>query len=226
MLRAARLTPGPTVRVLEAGCGTGMYALCLALLGCTVDAFDYNLGALGFAKQLEEKARRIKPQAAVRFLIGNLLGIPAESKSYDLVFNQAVLDYFCDQTQRQRALAEMVRVTKPGGWVAVMVQHTGHPFRGAWERLGWRGYTDQPATAMQTPARLERELRLAGLQNVQVDGLFPWKAFFFFPSWHRRWRVTENGAYLLGEFLQRYVPLPRFLRSRLGLQFLALGQKL
>lgn len=225
MLRAAGLHPGAGIRVLEAGCGTAMYGLCLATLGFDVDAFDYNPGALQFARRLEVTARQIDPDLKIRFSLGDLLNIQAAPDSYDLVFNQAVLDYFQDETERTLVFAEMIRVTKPHGWVAVIVQHTGHPFRPAWERLGWQGYDNQPPTARQTPARLERELQTAGLENVRVDGLFPWKAFFFYPTWHRRARVTENGAYLLGEFLQRYIRLPQFLRKRLGLQFLALGQK-
>lgn len=225
MLRAAQLTSSAGIRILEAGCGTAMYALCLAILGFTVDAFDYNPGALEFARRLEVTARQIMPDLKIQLALGNLLDIQAEANSYDLVFNQAVLDYFCDDAERQRALAEMTRVTKPGGSVAVIVQHTGHPFRRAWERQGWHGYDNQPPTALQTPARLERELRAAGLENVRVDGLYPWKAFFFYPAWHRRWRATENAAYLLGEFLHRFAPMPRPLRAYLGLQFLAIGRK-
>jgi hypothetical protein len=63
------------------------------------------------------------------------------------------------------------------------------------------------------------------LANVQIDGIYPWKAFFFYPAWHQRWRVTEEAVYLLGRVLERSVPLPRAWRAKLALQFLVVGQK-
>ncbi len=225
MLHYAELKPSPTTRVLEAGCGTAMYALTLAVLGFAVDAFDYNEGALAFARRLEPKARQANPQLQIRLSRGNILKIDAESNTYDLVFNQAVLDYFQDEQERQQAFSEMVRVTCPGGWVATIVQHTGHPFRGWWSRLGWLGYTNQPQVIVQTPMRLTKELQRAGLNGVIVDGIYPWKAFFFYPPWYRRWKFTENLVYLVGQFLNQFVVMPRPFRSHLAIQFLAIGQK-
>ena len=63
------------------------------------------------------------------------------------------------------------------------------------------------------------------LSQVVLDGLYPWKAFFFYPAWHRRWKLTENIVYLLGQALQRGVPLPRKASAELSLQFLVAGQK-
>lgn len=217
--------PASNVRVLEAGCGTAIYGLSLALLGFNVDAFDYNDTALEFAYDLERKARQVKPDLQIRLSCGNLLAIQAESDSYDLVFNQAVLDYFCDAAERAQALREMMRVARRGRYVAAIVQHTRHPFRKYWERWGWEGYTNQPPVEAQTPARVKLEFEEAGLVNVIVDGIYPWKAFFFYPPWYQRWRLTNNFVYLLGQALNRVVPLPRTLRSSLALQFLVVGKK-
>lgn len=226
MLVMTSLAQRHEARILEAGCGTAAYALALAVMGYTVEAFDYNEGALVFAHRLERLAQQAKPDLHIDLRRDNLLEIHAEAGTYDLVFNQAVLDYFCDVNERKRALAEMMRVTKPAGWVAVIVQHTGHPFRWWWEWLGWQGYANQPPTARQTPEMLERELREAGLTQVVSDGLYPWKAFFFYPAWYRRWKLTENIVYLMGQALQRGVPLPRKLSAALSLQFLVVGRKL
>jgi hypothetical protein len=72
---------------------------------------------------------------------------------------------------------------------------------------------------------LERELREAGLTQVVSDGLYPWKAFFFYPAWYRRWKLTENLVYLLGQALQRGVALPRKTSAALSLQFVVAGRK-
>ncbi len=225
LLTHTGLHPSSDIRILEAGCGTGMYGLSLAILGFAVDAFDYNEQALDIARELERKAREANPELSVRLYRGNILDIDAEPDIYDLVFNQAVLDYFCDEAERTKALREMVRVTKSGKWIAVIVQHTGHPFRKWWRRLGWEGYTNQPPVHAQTPSTLVREFKAAGLVNVWVDGIYPWKAFFFYPPWYRRWKLTHDLVYILGEILNRAVPLPRAFRSALALQFLTVGQK-
>ncbi len=219
------LKPSHGTRVLEAGCGTAMFGLSLAILGFSVDAFDYNDEALVLARDLQVTARSAKPDLQIRLTRGDLISVESESNVYDLVFNQAVLDYFCEPEERAHVLAEMVRVARPGGWVAVIVQHTGHPFRRVWERLGWRGYDHQPPTAIQTPARMASEFEQAGLESIIVDGIYPWKAFFFYPPWYRLWKWSENLVYLFGQFLNRLVPMPRVLRRTLALQILVMGRK-
>jgi ubiquinone/menaquinone biosynthesis C-methylase UbiE len=141
MLKYTHVQPVPDTRVLEAGCGTAQYALMLALMGCAVDAFDYSEEALRFARKLEAKARQINPNLIFNLTLGNLLEIQSADNVYNLVFNQGVIDYFTSAEERSQALREMMRVAKPGGWVAVIAQHTGHPFRRWWERWGWEGYT-------------------------------------------------------------------------------------
>ncbi len=225
ILERVPLKPSSNVTVLEAGCGTALYALSLAILGYNVQGFDYNEEALAFARKLEAKVRQAKPDLQITLTQGNLLDICAGSDKYDLVFNQAVLEYFLDESDRSQAMSEMVRVTKPGGYVAIIVQHTGHPFRGWWQRLGWPGYTDQPPVTVYTPQILLKEMQRAGLINVQVDGIYPWKAFFFWPPWVQRARWLHDLVYYLDQILRRLVPLPRFLRRILALQIIAVGQK-
>jgi len=220
------ITPSSQVRVLEAGCGTGMFGLSLAILGCAVEAFDYNKDALRFAHTLESKVRATTPDIQIQFTQGNLLEIHRETNQYDLVFNQAVLEYFTDDAERRRAFSEMTRVTRSGGWVVVIVQHTGHPFRNWWRRFGWAGYINQPATIEYTPRRLESDLCAAGLTDIRLDGIGSWKALpIFWIPWYKRWRWVETGIYLLGQMLKRGIPLPRRVRCWMGVQILAAGRK-
>jgi SAM-dependent methyltransferase len=224
MLRLAQIRPNSRVRILEAGCGTGQYAIALALLGFQVDAFDYNEEALAIARQLVDKVRASGYDLSLRFYHDNLLDTQATADSYDLVFNQAVLEYFVDEAERSRALAEMARLTRPGGCVAVIVQHTEHPFRHLWEKLGWTGYVNQPPVTLYTPRRLAAELRAVGLTDAGTDGIYPWKVLFW-PPWYRRWKFLHDAFYLLGQALNRGVPLPRIFRAHLAIQILVVGRK-
>jgi SAM-dependent methyltransferase len=213
-----------SAKILEAGCGTGMYSAALAFLGFEVNAFDYNEEAVRIAKSLYEKIRPLEPGIRLQAHRGNLLDIQWPSGSFDLVFNQAVLEYFPDR-QRRQALEEMVRVTRPGGWVAVIVQHTAHPFRHFWKKIGWRGYTNQPPVIEYDPWKLKKELQETGLKDVRVDGIYPWKSFFVRPQWYKYWKWSENSIYLIGRGLERFCPLPVPLRARWAQQIIAVGKK-
>jgi SAM-dependent methyltransferase len=225
LLFHARVKPNSGACVLEAGCGVGMYSLALARLGFDVQAFDYNAEAVARAEHLQTEVLRECAFQPARFFRDNLLQIRQPDDAFDLVFNQAVLEYFTDVTERTRALQEMARVTKPGGCVVVIVQHTAHRMRAHWERMGWEGYTRQPPVCAFTPAALERELRAAGLQDVRVDGIEPWKVLFFYPRWHERSRVAHQAVYLFGR-AARFIPLPHRVRAAMALQILGVGWKI
>jgi len=226
ILKATGFVPRQTVRVLEAGCGSGIYAISLALLGFSVDAFDYNKEAVVLAQQLAQNAETSAGRKLnLRVYQDNLLSIQAASQTYDLVFNQSVLEYFVTDGARHQAIAEMVRVTKHDGYVAAIVQHTGHPFNALWKSFGWPGYTHQPQVAILTPRSLQRAFQQTGLDAVTLDGIYPWHAFFYWPHWYKRWRWLNEGVYLLGKALNRFCPLPRSWRAALATQILAIGRK-
>lgn len=224
LLYHARVKPDEKTRVLEAGCGIGLYSLALARLSITVQAFDYNAEALARAKNFQTQLGENCVSRTAQFYSDNLLNIQQPDNTFDLVFNQAVLEYFTDPRERARALQEMARVTRPGGCVAVIVQHTGHSLRRYWEWLGWQGYTDQPPVIQWTPKRLKAEMHAAGVTQIHVDGVYPWKMCFWYPNWYKRWRVTNEAVYLIGRALER-ISLPLFLRQSMALQIMAVGIK-
>jgi ubiquinone/menaquinone biosynthesis C-methylase UbiE len=223
LVRHTRLDAQRGARILDAGCGIGLYSLSLAVMGHRVSAFDYNAQAVERAQALQTIVGQECSFEPVRFYQDNLLEAQQPTGEFDVVFNQGVLDYF-PLSERAQALKEMVRMTKPGGYVAVIVQHTAHKLRPWWEKLGWEGYTRQPPVMPFTPQILGTALRDIGLKNVTVDGIEPWRVLFFYPRWHQRWRVTNELVYLTGRGL-RFVPLPRALRAQMAIQILAVGRK-
>ena len=102
---------GPTDRVLDVGCGTGALARTAADHVSTgqVVGVDRNPGMLAVA-------RRIKPE--IDWREGDAKQLPFEDASFDVVVSQFALMYFAE---RRAALAEMMRVLKPGGRLAVAV---------------------------------------------------------------------------------------------------------
>jgi SAM-dependent methyltransferase len=108
VLDRAGLKPGDDV--LDVGCGTGVLAREAArqLAGSgTVTGVDVNDGMLAVAR------RAMEP---VSWLGGDAEALPFPDGSFDRVVGQFVLMFTADPGQ---AVAEMGRVTRPGGVVAV-----------------------------------------------------------------------------------------------------------
>ncbi|HUS14631.1 MAG TPA: class I SAM-dependent methyltransferase [Chloroflexia bacterium] len=223
LLELAGLGAPAGQHILEAGCGVGLYALALSRLGFRVAAFDYNPQAVDLAERIRERVGL--PAAQVSFTVDNLLAIQAPDSCYDLVFNQAVLEYFCDERELDQALEEMIRVLAPGRKLVLIVQNTRHPLRGIKRMLGWRGFENQPPVRSISAGDLQRRLRARGLVQVQVDGIDPWKGLFHGIPVFTRTRAAHTLTYLAHRGLQRLVPLPRAIRSRLAVQFIVAGQK-
>lgn len=79
ILKWTDLRPSEKIKILEAGCGTGMYSAALALQGFRVDAFDSNEKAVAITRELFQKMKIREPQFQPSVIQGNLLKIEAAS---------------------------------------------------------------------------------------------------------------------------------------------------
>lgn len=98
------------------GCGTGLYLQKLAPFYDRVWGIDIE------PRYLEAVRLRIPPQEAVR---GACEYLPWPDQSMDLVFSHEVLEHVADD---RRAMAEMARVIKPGGYIVLFVPNRWFPF--------------------------------------------------------------------------------------------------
>jgi SAM-dependent methyltransferase len=115
--RPATLSLLPDVknkRVLDAGCGPGIYSEWLIEHGAEVVAVDASLKMVGLAK------RRLGGRAEVRQAdLGQPLDFLGDS-SFDVVLSPLVLEYVEDW---RGAFAECYRVLRPGGHLIFSVTH-------------------------------------------------------------------------------------------------------
>jgi SAM-dependent methyltransferase len=103
---------GPGMSVLDVACGTGIVARTAAdLVGTTgrVEGVDLNEAML-------HVARRVRPE--IRWHQGDVVALPFPDGSFDAAVCQMAMMFFPD---RRRALAQMARVVRPGGTVALVV---------------------------------------------------------------------------------------------------------
>jgi SAM-dependent methyltransferase len=112
-------------RVLDVGCGLGMYTA--AFTRYTPDAYGVEIEL--------ERARRAWAQGRVRgVVVAPGEALPFLNQSFDVVFNHEVLEHVTDDA---RVVAEMVRVCRVGGRVVTFCPNRWYPF----ETHGcfWRG---------------------------------------------------------------------------------------
>jgi arsenite methyltransferase len=111
-LRLARLAGiAPDARVIDVACGSGASALLLTReLGCVTVGVDLGARAI-------EQARRATPAGArASFLLGDAERLPLSDAGFDVALSECSLGTFPD---KPRAIAEMARVVRPGGTIAI-----------------------------------------------------------------------------------------------------------
>jgi demethylmenaquinone methyltransferase/2-methoxy-6-polyprenyl-1,4-benzoquinol methylase len=116
------IDPQPGTRILDVACGTGTVTRILADEGAEVTGLDFSHGMIGDATQL-----------------------PFDDNTFDVT---TVSFGIRNVQEPKRALAEMLRVTKPGG--RIVVCEFSHPTNGL---VGW-GYDTYMNVAMPTVVRL------------------------------------------------------------------------
>jgi SAM-dependent methyltransferase len=142
--------------VLDAGCGTGIYTRRLLAAGATVTGLDSDPQMLAVA--------RLKAPSAT-LLEGDVTALPFADGTFDLSLAVTLL---CFVEHPQRAVEELVRVTRPGGRV-VLAELGRYSLWAAWRRAkGRRGSDTWKDAHFFTPGELAALLWRAGAANVRT----------------------------------------------------------
>jgi len=153
---------GPGSYILDVGCGVGVTACFLAKrLGCRVAAVDINEGMVARSR---ERAMRERVAGRVDVRAADAQALPFEDAVFDAVLTESVTSFPED---KQKAVNEYVRVTKPGGYVglneSIWRKVPPPPEVVAWAAQDL-GATVQPLTAEAWAALLAG----AGLHEIAV----------------------------------------------------------
>lgn len=151
----------PGSRVLDVACGTGVVSRTAAVLagtGGSVAGVDLGEPTVAIARAYpaEENA------APIDYAQADAAVLPFDAEDFDVALCQQGLQFFPD---RAGALAEMRRVLKPGGRVAIATwKDIEPPFSAIADALG-RHVSAEAAQMMHSPFTLGDGATLAGLMS-------------------------------------------------------------
>lgn len=157
----------PSDRILDVGCGAGVFLEMALQSECDACGLDHS------PDMVAETSVRNADAIAARHLnvaLGDAAALPFASDAFNKVF---CLNAFFFFPQPQQAIAEMARVTVPGGTVAII---TASPNTGRWAR--WLFGPVANRMRFDTPEQLEAWGRSCGLEQEIVHSL-PANGFLF-----------------------------------------------
>jgi ubiquinone/menaquinone biosynthesis C-methylase UbiE len=107
----------PGYKVLDVGCGPGTDTVALGqIVGSTGRVWGVDTDAAMVA-EADQRAENLGVSAWVKHQQADAAALPWEANEFDACRSERLFQHLASPEQ---ALAEMARVTKPGGWVVVL----------------------------------------------------------------------------------------------------------
>jgi SAM-dependent methyltransferase len=153
----------PRGTALDVGCGTGALAARLVDAGYRVTGADPSAGMLAVLRERTARVEAVEASGS---------DLPFADDRFDLVLTVATLHHIADAGEVRRTLAELVRVTRPGGRVLVWDHNPRNPY---WGRLMARVPQDTGEERLIGEREVLDGLRGAGARIVRSEqlGLVP-----------------------------------------------------
>ena len=195
LLDMLRPTHGDTL--LDAGCGTGIFTLDYVRRGSNVVGLDVS-------RQMLERARQRMTGLAFRAVVGDMRCLPFPDNAFDKCVSVTAIEFVRDAPT---AVAELLRVAKPGGTVTVATLNSqslwwaqrrraagarGHPL---FRDVILRSPADMRALVPQLPCDLRTCVHFSKDEEVEAV-----------PQIERDAQQSLTGAFLVAQWVKPAVP--------------------
>ncbi len=216
--------------ILEVGCGAGLTTVALLERGYIVHAVDSVQAMIDLTRKL---AARLDIEHNIRTSLGDVHNLTFSDNVFSLVLAVGVVPWLHSSA---RALSEIARVTKPGGYVIVTADNRWRladildparnplhaPLRQMIRNIGGRiGLgASMPRARRHSPKEFDSLLSQAGLAKIEgvTLGFGP---FSFFKRSILSERIGRKLQYILRNLADRDIPLIR----TTGAQYVVVARK-
>ena len=152
------LKPTPGEKILDAGCGTGVFTADILSSGSQVVGLDLSLPML----RLAERKFREYP---LRLVLGDMSTLPFKDSSFDKAVSITALEFIPDP---QRAVDELFRVAKRGAIIVVATLNSLSPWAVRRVEQGNRGHAIFSKAIFRSPEELLSLTDVKGIVRTAI----------------------------------------------------------
>jgi ubiquinone/menaquinone biosynthesis C-methylase UbiE len=152
------LKPGCGEKILDAGCGTGVFTFDLLSAGADVIGLDLSLPML---KKAGEKFKGY----SFEMVLGNIASLPFPEGSFDKVVSVTALEFVENGTG---ALRELSRVTRKGGCIVVATLNRLSPWASRRKKEAQKGHSLFGQVIFRSPDELSSLAATEGLTKTVI----------------------------------------------------------
>lgn len=159
------LQPAAGEKILDAGCGTGVFTRDIITSGSSVIGIDISMPMLVRAGK-KIGSLSFQPAAA------DILDLPFKENSFDKTVSVTALEFISDG---KKAVGEMFRVTRTGGTIVVATLNSLSPWAGRRKEEAQKGHTLFQKVIFRSPEELSSLASIPGeiqtaVHFIQEDG--------------------------------------------------------
>lgn len=181
--------------ILNVGCSEPVDEVFWIQVVAEWHALDINEEIIRVARHLAESALPPSLFGKLRFIVGDATKLGLRDELYDIVVSFSTIDHIPGHDNRYRAISEMVRVLKPGGYLVITVPNKWDLYYSYRSNLAQRRGTAVFGYEYQfSPIELRRMLISTGLRIIDCAST-AFNPYSYFDSLLRKLGLAKAKIY-------------------------------